>query len=110
VCDQTSIEAGVLVLCFEFLILDYLFIAEISISIISASVIMEFDTDKFILDIKHGPALWDLSSDEYSIKNLKKKMWEEMNMMFDGSECTTPQEPNIFSSFVSPHDCTGTQQ
>jgi hypothetical protein len=51
---------------------------------------MDFDTEKFILDIKQRPALWDLSSDDYSNKNLKKKMWEEMNMMFG--------------------DCTGTQQ
>jgi hypothetical protein len=31
---------------------------------------MDFDMEKLILDIKQRPALWDLSSDEYSNKNL----------------------------------------
>jgi hypothetical protein len=50
---------------------------------------VDFDIEKFILQVKQRPALWDLSSDEYSNKNIKKIMWEEITMGFGGSECTT---------------------
>jgi hypothetical protein len=54
--------------------------------------VMDFDTEKFSLQVKQRPAVWDLSSDEYSNKNLKKNMWEEITMVFGGSECTTTKE------------------
>ncbi|XP_072387017.1 uncharacterized protein [Diabrotica undecimpunctata] len=58
---------------------------------------IEFDTEKFIMEIKERPALWDLTSDEYANKNLKKNMWEEIAMVFGGSECRTVKEKNELS-------------
>ena len=51
-----------------------------------------FDTESFILFIKERPALWDLSSDGYSNRLLKKEMWEEVTMMFGGSDCKSLKE------------------
>ena len=52
---------------------------------------MDFDTEKFIVAVKERPALWDLSSDEYSNEQTKK-IWEEITMLFAGSDLTTQNE------------------
>lgn len=59
---------------------------------------MDFDTEKFIVAVKERPALWDLSSDEYSNKQTKKKMWEEITMLFGGSDLTTQNEKKHYVS------------
>lgn len=55
---------------------------------------VDFDTEKFITAVKERPALWNMLSDEYSDKNVKRKMWEEITLLFAGSECTTTTEKN----------------
>ncbi|GBP26207.1 hypothetical protein EVAR_74970_1 [Eumeta japonica] len=43
---------------------------------------MTFDTEKFIWEIESGKAIWDITSEEYSDRDLKKRRWEEiMNKM-----------------------------
>ena len=36
----------------------------------------EFDTDRFIIEIKNHPYFWDLSCENYSNRDVKKKDWE----------------------------------
>lgn len=43
-----------------------------------------FDTDKFILEIQSRKAIWDLSSDEFSNRDLKKQRWQEIVELFGG--------------------------
>lgn len=47
---------------------------------------IDFDTEKFILSIKERPCLWDMTTEEYSNKNIKKKMWEEITLLFRDSD------------------------
>ncbi|KAG8299160.1 hypothetical protein J6590_107751 [Homalodisca vitripennis] len=54
----------------------------------------EFDTERFILAIKERPSLWNMLLDEYSDKNIKKKMWEEVTLLFGGSGCSNTTEKN----------------
>lgn len=39
---------------------------------------MDFDTEKFIIEIQNRPAIWNTKSAEYSDKNLRSKAWEEL--------------------------------
>lgn len=53
------------------------------------------DTESYIFAITR-PCLWDLSSDEYSNRVLKKKMWEEVTLILGGNDCATPNEKSDF--------------
>lgn len=61
---------------------------------------IDFDTEKFICEVKERRALWDLTSDEYSNRNIKKQKWEEITMMFGGSGCLTTQEKNELCEYI----------
>lgn len=39
---------------------------------------MNFDTEKFIIEIQNRPAIWNTKSAEYSDRNLRQKAWEEL--------------------------------
>lgn len=39
---------------------------------------MDFDTERFIIDIQNRPAIWNTKSAEYSDRNLRSKAWEEL--------------------------------
>ncbi|GBP44038.1 hypothetical protein EVAR_85192_1 [Eumeta japonica] len=39
---------------------------------------MTFDTEKFIREIESRKAIWDITSEEYSDRDLKKRRWEEI--------------------------------
>lgn len=54
-----------------------------------------FDTDKFILEIQSRKAIWDLSSDEYSNRDLKKKQWEEIVELFGGEGLPDEEKKNL---------------
>ncbi|XP_021931336.1 uncharacterized protein LOC110835438 [Zootermopsis nevadensis] len=45
-----------------------------------------FDTDLFIMEIEQRPALWNSGLNEYSDKNIRKKLWEEIVQRFGGEE------------------------
>lgn len=53
-----------------------------------------FDTERFIQEVQERPCLWNLSSDDYANRTLKKQKWEEITLLFGGDECTTPKEKN----------------
>jgi hypothetical protein len=46
----------------------------------------QFDTELFILEIEERPALWNSTSKEYSDKNVRKAMREEIVQKFGGEE------------------------
>lgn len=56
--------------------------------------IEEFDTEQFILCIKERPALWDMLSDDYSNKQIKQRMWEEVTDLFGGEQINNATEKN----------------
>jgi hypothetical protein len=45
-----------------------------------------FDTELFITEIKHRPALWDSGITEHSDKNIRKTLWKEIVQKFGGME------------------------
>lgn len=44
---------------------------------------MNFDTEKFIIEIQDRPAIWNTKSTEYSDRNLRQKAWEELVEIYE---------------------------
>lgn len=60
---------------------------------------MTFDTEKFIREIESRKAIWDITSEEYSDRDLKKRRWEEItNEMC--SESLSENEKQEFGKHV----------
>ncbi|VVC36904.1 BESS motif,MADF domain [Cinara cedri] len=56
---------------------------------------MTFDAEKLIQEVKCRKAIWDMSSDEYSDQDLKRRQWEEItNIMCEKN--LSENEKNIF--------------
>lgn len=53
-----------------------------------------FDTERLIQEVKERPCLWDLSSDDYANRIMKKQKWEEITLLFGGDSCTSAAEKN----------------
>lgn len=47
---------------------------------------MTFDTERFIVEVERRTAIWNVSSPDYSNRELKKRQWEEIVEMFGGEE------------------------
>ncbi|CAK1589528.1 unnamed protein product [Parnassius mnemosyne] len=46
-----------------------------------------FNTELFIDEIEKRPAVWDMTSSVYSDKNLRRRAWEELVLIFcEGDE------------------------
>lgn len=41
-----------------------------------------FDTELFIDEVEKRPAIWDMTSREYSNKISKRRAWEELSVIF----------------------------
>lgn len=41
-----------------------------------------FNTELFIDEVEKRPAIWDMSSSDYSLKNLRRRAWEEIVLIF----------------------------
>lgn len=39
---------------------------------------MEFDTEKFIIEIQNRQSLWNTKFSDYSDRNVKQRNWEEI--------------------------------
>ncbi|CAF4930810.1 unnamed protein product [Pieris macdunnoughi] len=52
---------------------------------------MDFDTEKFILEIKDRPAIWDSKCADHPDRNKRLKCWEEMINIY-AKEDDTPEE------------------
>lgn len=60
---------------------------------------MAFDTERFIAEIESRPAIWDISSDEYTNRNLKKRSWEEVVQIFRQKDGMTRHEKKYMGKF-----------
>lgn len=61
---------------------------------------MTFDTEKLIWEVENRKTLWDISSEEYGDRDLKKQRWEEItNIMCE--ENLTENEKNEFGKSCS---------
>jgi len=49
---------------------------------------MEVETDLLISEVEKRPAIWDMTSSEYSNRTLKRKAWEELVLVFSHVEDT----------------------
>ncbi|XP_034828338.1 uncharacterized protein [Maniola hyperantus] len=52
---------------------------------------LEYDTEKFIEEIKNRPAIWDSESVDYANREMKKKAWEDVINIFGGDNLTASQ-------------------
>lgn len=41
-----------------------------------------FNTELFIDEVEKRPAIWDMTSSDYSDRNLKRRAWEELVLIF----------------------------
>jgi hypothetical protein len=54
---------------------------------------MNFDTEKFIVEIQQREAIWNCEGAVY--KNLKRKQWEELVDIFGKEEMTTEAKKSL---------------
>lgn len=43
-----------------------------------------FDTERFIIEVENRRGLWDLASNDYSNKDVKRQLWLEVVDIFGG--------------------------
>lgn len=55
----------------------------------------EFDTEQFIMEIQKRSSLWDLSSEDFSNRVLKKKHWEELVEIFGDEELNDEEKRKL---------------
>lgn len=53
---------------------------------------MSFETESLIREVECRKALWDISSDEYSDRDLKKRKWEEITNIFSGDNLSEDEK------------------
>ncbi|KAJ8721098.1 hypothetical protein PYW08_006563 [Mythimna loreyi] len=58
---------------------------------------MSFDTD--ISEIQSRKAIWDLQSEEYANRDLKKKQWEEIVQLFGSEELSDEEKKKLRATF-----------
>jgi len=56
---------------------------------------MEIETDLFISEIEKRPAIWDMKSNEYSNRTLKRNAWGELVLLFSNIEDTEDKKKNL---------------
>jgi hypothetical protein len=56
--------------------------------------ISTFDTERFIVEVHSTIALWDMTTEAYSNRDLKKKSWEKLVDIFMNEEVATAVEKN----------------
>lgn len=56
---------------------------------------MEVETDLLISEVEKRPAIWDMTSSEYSNRTLKRKAWEELVLVFSDVEDTEDKKKNL---------------
>lgn len=55
---------------------------------------MEFDTEKFIIEIQGRPSIWNTKSSQYSDRNAKQKDWEDVVNIY-GAELSTEDKKKL---------------
>lgn len=54
----------------------------------------DIDIDLLIDEVRKRPAIWDIASESYGNKIIKRRAWEELVLVF--CDDTDSQEKNIF--------------
>jgi len=55
---------------------------------------MEFDTEKFILEIQNRQSLWNTKCSDHYDRNVKQREWEEMVNIY-GAELSREEKKNL---------------
>lgn len=55
---------------------------------------MEFDTDKFIIEIQSRQSLWNTKCPDYSDRNVKQREWEEIVNIY-GAELSSEEKKQL---------------
>jgi hypothetical protein len=58
------------------------------------------DVERFILEVQTRPALWDMSSEVYSDRDVKRNSWLELVGLFIEKENSTEEEKNEFGKCI----------
>ncbi|GBP75211.1 hypothetical protein EVAR_88817_1 [Eumeta japonica] len=63
---------------------------------------MTFDTEKIIREIESRKAIWDITSEEYSDRDLKKRRWEEITNKMCSESLSENEKKRIWVWAVWP--------
>jgi len=55
---------------------------------------MEFDTEKFIIEIQNRQSLWNTKGSDYSDRNKKQRDWEEVVNIY-GAELSADEKKKL---------------
>lgn len=56
---------------------------------------MEINIDTLINEVEKRPAIWDMSSHDYSNRTMKRRSWEELVLIFCGTEDSEEQKKSL---------------
>lgn len=54
-----------------------------------------FDTERFIIEVENRRGLWDLSSNDYSNKEVKRQLWLELINIFGGESMEDKEKAEL---------------
>lgn len=61
----------------------------------------DFNMDFFIDEIEKRPSIWDMKNRDYSNKLIKKNAWEEIVLIFCGTDDTEEKKKNLGKYFFN---------
>jgi hypothetical protein len=61
---------------------------------------MSFDTERLIREVECRKALWDISSEEYSDRDLKKRSWEEITNIFCEENASENEKKDVGKLYI----------
>ncbi|KAL4142558.1 hypothetical protein QTP88_004997 [Uroleucon formosanum] len=56
---------------------------------------MEIEIDTLINEVEKRPAIWDMTTHEYSNRTIKRRSWEELVLVFGGPEDSEEKKKNL---------------
>lgn len=74
--------------------------AEVKYARVFSCAAMNFDTEKFIVEIQQREAIWNCEGAVYKNRDLKRKQWEELVDIFGKEEMTTEAKKNLGKYFL----------
>ncbi|CAF4890035.1 unnamed protein product [Pieris macdunnoughi] len=54
-----------------------------------------FDTERFIIEVENRRGLWDLASNDYSNKDVKRQLWLEVVDIFGGESMEDKEKAEL---------------
>ena len=59
-----------------------------------------FDTERFITEVENRRGLWDLSSNDYSNKDVKRQLWLDLTNIYGGESMEDKEKAELGKSFT----------